>query len=142
MTNGKYRTPIFLVVYLLLSCTLLSSSVHGQESSLLNGLDPIKANVNGDDVVNGLDYATCLFVYGKPDSVCDVVADGEVNSLDMTYILGSYGPVPGALNTNTDPISVLRSQSQGSTTDTSNIDELLRQVDLYDKQLQDLGISN
>ena len=52
-------------------------------------------NVNGDDVVDGVDLAFILGAWGSDDVNADVSGDGTVDGADLALVLGAWGGCPG-----------------------------------------------
>ncbi len=50
----------------------------------------LAGDLNGDNVVNSLDYAIFIGKFGSNDSLADFNGDGEVNTLDYGILLRNY----------------------------------------------------
>ena len=53
--------------------------------------EPCVGDVNGDDVVDGVDLAFILGAWGSDDVNADVSGDGTVDGVDLALVLGAWG---------------------------------------------------
>ena len=58
------------------------------------GGTPCPADINGDDVVGGLDLTSLLAAWGGSDPAADIDDDGTVSGTDLTALLAAWGPCP------------------------------------------------
>ena len=70
--------------------------VRGSMAGLIElaGLMPCPADVNGDDVVNVVDFLAVLAAWGQSGVPEDINGDGVVNIVDFLLVLGAWWPCP------------------------------------------------
>lgn len=60
-----------------------------------SGTQPLAGDLNGDDIVDDIDYDLLLAAWNTSWVIADLTGDGTVNTSDLLILLRSYGTVAG-----------------------------------------------
>jgi hypothetical protein len=74
--------------------TTAGNETPGTDNASCGAANPCPADINGDDIVGGLDLTSLLAAWGGDNPAADIDGDGVVGGLDLTALLAAWGPCP------------------------------------------------